>query len=239
MSGRHLFVLVGVSSMLGACGALIGIQDIGVDPAAPKPRDSGIDGATGAPTDSEPPSDVGAPDVYTPPLMLEAGTETRRVFLTQGTWNGNLGGVSGANTLCNNAASVLPTPLGGSWVAWLSDQQLNAPQRLTWSGAYVTLSKVPIAATKGDLTAKSLAHVIDVMENGVQLADTKPYVWTGTHADGQGAANCSNWGNAGPGQVGIAGSFNDPSKWTDNGGEPFVGASYCGAAAHLYCFELQ
>lgn len=230
--------------MLGACGALIGIQDIGVDGVATKPHDGGIDADAGV-QPVEMIAEGGVPDVYIPPpQMLEAGTASRRVFLTSMLWRGgSLGGVSGATTLCNSAASSTKPPLGGSWVPWISDQSMNAPERLSWPGPYVTVNNVLVAQHKTDLTnpTATLAYPINIQENGVQLQDDKPFVWTGTHGDGQGSANCGNWTNMGPGQIGTLGAFNQTTnpKWTDLGGQPFTlyGAYDCNNLAHLYCFE--
>ena len=48
--------------------------------------------------------------------------------MTSSSWNGNLGGLSGADAKCQQAANA--TGLGGTWVAWLSDSTHNAKDRI-------------------------------------------------------------------------------------------------------------
>jgi len=51
-----------------------------------------------------------------------------RVFVTSSSWNGNLGGLSGAGAKCQQAADA--AGLGGTWVAWLSDSTYDAKDRI-------------------------------------------------------------------------------------------------------------
>ena len=237
MTWRRFLVLAGVSSTLVACGALIGILDIGVDPA-PLAHDAGghFDGAE--PVDAPAPEDS-APDVdLPPPVIVDSSTPARRVFLTSTTTRGAIGGLAGADTLCRSAASGL----GGTWVAWVSGEGKNAYDRLDFPGPYITVTHALVVLHKTDLQTAPLEHLINIMENGTQLMSDKPWVWTGTLRNGTASYDCNNWTNGSGAAAGIAGSFDQVSngKWTQNDGEaPFVATFNCGTLAHLYCFELN
>ena len=240
MSSRPVLVMIGISSTLVACGALIGIQDIGVDPARPA-RDAGPlfeGGEAGEPADAVPVEDSAADAGTPPPVIVDASTPSRRVFLRSTATNGSIGGLAGADTLCRSAASGL----GGTWVAWVSGEGMNAIDRIDFPGPYVTVNHVLVALTKTDLLTAPLEHLINVKEDGTELMSDKPWVWTGTLRNGTASYNCNNWTTGNGAIPGVAGSFDQASnqKWTQNDGEaPFVATFNCGTLAHLYCFELN
>jgi hypothetical protein len=241
---RRVLFLAGVSSTLLACGALIGIQDLGVDPASPT-RDSAVHIDAAEPVDGPPSEEDDSAAIVdsAPPVILDASTPRRRVFLTSGKVSGGMGGVSGAETLCRAAASN--GKLGGNWVPFVSGDGTNAIDRLDFDGPYVTLSAPPIVvvAHKDDIRNKlPLGHLIDIQENGIELTGSPALVWTGSDRSGNATPyNCNNWMTGNGTAAGIAGSFDQVSngKWIQNDGSaPFVGTFDCGTQAHLYCFEL-
>src|SRR5947207_2454473 len=76
---------------------------------------------------AQPPVDFAgtSPDLSTP-ASTDMAVAKKRVFVTSGTWTGDLkthgggtDGLDGANKLCQGAATA--AALGGTWVAWLSD----------------------------------------------------------------------------------------------------------------------
>ena len=57
-----------------------------------------------------------------------------QVFVTDSGALGNFGGLANADSACNVAAGN--AALSGTWVAWLSDSQTNAIDRLTGTGCF-------------------------------------------------------------------------------------------------------
>jgi hypothetical protein len=169
------------------------------------------------------------------PRMTCSGTScipARRVFVSEATTTGNLGGVSGADTLCNSYATA--AELGGTWRAFLGDST-TAPE--TWT----TPSSVPYALIDGTIVASdwthflsgSLAHGIDL--NECQLPISNAEVWTGlfdlTSTTGSGCSDFTSGANSAPyASVGL--TDNTDSGWYD------VYLQFCDRSnVRLYCIE--
>jgi hypothetical protein len=247
MSPRHGCALVGLSSLLGACGSLVGIQDLGVDSSstAPAPDAQAPAPEAGATPNAPaaPPPKINVPSDGGP--LVDAATANKRVFLTSTVMTGKLDnhpGVDGADALCTSIAKA--ALLGnGLWVAWLSGNGKNAIDRLdsTYEGPYVTVGLPPrqIVANKAQLASGHLDGPIDVMEDKQTASSNQPWVWTGTVANGAASATCNDWTDEGF-AVGTIGSFDQSTggRWTDNGGpQPLVPNWCCNTLARLYCFE--
>jgi hypothetical protein len=246
MSPRHGCALVALSSVLGACGSLLGIQDIGVDSssAAPAPDAPAPSSETSPRPDSAPPPPPRTDAESEGGTIVDAATANKRVFLTSTVMTGTLAnhpGVDGADALCTSIAKA--ALLGeGPWVAWVSGNGKNAIDRLssTYEGPYVTLTGRQIVANKAQLTSGQLDGPIDVMEDKQDASSNQPWVWTGTLANGQASVACTDWTdeNFASGAIG----FFDQSaggRWTDNGGPqpPLLRNWGCNTPARLYCFE--
>lgn len=126
-------------------------------------------------------------------LWLTTGGKV--VFITGETHNGNLGGLAGADAVCQNDADLEYLP--GTYKAWLSDSTTSAASRLTHAiGPYLLAGRgasgVKVADNWTDLTDGTLDNAINEDQNPGQ--DTKRhFVWTGTNADGSSTfANCEN-----------------------------------------------
>ena len=61
--------------------------------------------------------------------------EYKIVFLTSKTYSGDLGGLDGADTICNDLA--LDAGLPGTYKAWLSDSFVSVSERFTHAGPYI------------------------------------------------------------------------------------------------------
>jgi cysteine-rich repeat protein len=155
-----------------------------------------------------------------------------RVFVTAGAWNGDLGGISGANTKCQVAADS--KGLGGAWIAWISTDQSSAADNFKKSNQpYFLLNGVKIANNWADLTNGSLLAAINVTENNTPGANTVR-VWTGTNNAGGTTgiiSRCDGWTKTGlwAGRTGRRDRTN--GEWTNNS------TDNCGGSSHLYCFE--
>ena len=125
------------------------------------------------------------------------------IFLTSLTYDGNLGGLSGADGLCSSHASTgtLTAPLGLTWKALISIHGVvDARDRVSWVG--------PVYDVAGNLATndpdtwpwvKDGTSTIDVDENG--NGPPGSYVWTGSNVYGV-----------------SVGPNNDCNGWTDNTG---------------------
>lgn len=172
----------------------------------------------------------------------------QRVFVTSTKYNANLGGLSGADAICQERANT--ANLGGSWKAWLSDSVTSASSRLVHStNPYKLLDGRVVANDWTDLTDGTIQNPIEITELGSRL--TAPatcswcgfgFPWTNTNNEGNPVnsnANriCNNFTSSAA--TGDTTSFRQgyafgtgPSQWT-----VYAVTSDCPAANELYCFE--
>jgi len=156
-----------------------------------------------------------------------------RVFVTDSFQSANLGGPTGADKICQMAANA--QTLGGMWRAWISTPAASASARLTHATVpYRLLDGTKVANNWTDLTDGSLAHAIDLSEQGNTL--TGGEVWTSTNSNGTAATpnGCkgftSNAGGAPYAEVGLLSS--KTGTWTH------VYQQFCNRTnVRLYCFE--
>jgi hypothetical protein len=169
-----------------------------------------------------------------------------RTFVTSTVYDGDLGGLSGADSLCQDRADA--AGLGGSWAAWLSDSSTQAVDRLaTAPGAVTLVDGTTIAASWTDLLVNSPSVAIEVTEYGSRIPYESSgshrdcswaggyfyFPWTGTHNDGtQAGGVCDDWtsnSSAYQGRVGLGGySVTQWTNWCDFD---------CDRQGPLYCFE--
>lgn len=165
------------------------------------------------------------------------------VFLSSVDYQGNLGGLSGADAKCQALAGAAGLP--GSYRAWLSDDTSSPSARFVRSpGPYRLVNGTTIAANWTDLTdGLPPPPAITVTEIGGDFGGTY-YVWSNTRANGQPVAreipqHCVNWtSNIHPGPIsddpnrGEVGGLIELEEWTDAGVQ-----EDCNAYHHLYCFQ--
>ena len=128
---------------------------------------------------------------------------TRRIFVTNSTFTGNMGGFSGADTLCN-ADSNKPSG-GGTYKALLV-------------GNNATTAGVPYVNTNGD--ALEVATGGDLVGLGFPLFNGFPSngnddPWTGAAPDTNGQGNCQFWTSASAadrGHFGYPGSSSETNR---------------------------
>jgi len=166
---------------------------------------------------------TGAASGYTsgslPVTVAEAPPTPLYIFVTNGSWNGNLGGFAGADAKCNadTAKNSLAVPSGTTWKAMLDGN--NA----TISGqVYKNISDQTIAtATGGNLVGSA---------NIQNAIGSSGYAWTGA---GNSSA-CSNWSSNSSSlyaAYGDADAVND-DYWSDSEPDP------CSTSGNkLYCVQ--
>lgn len=187
---------------------------------------------------NKPPSDNGewcgewhstdSPSTTPTPTPISRGY---RVFVTSTTYNGNLGGLAGADAKCQERANA--ANLGGTWKAWLSDSSTSATTRLYHSEIpYKRLDGTIIANNWADLTDGSIQNKIMLSEN--QSFIQTAYSWTGTRANGEtdpNDPNCINWTSS-TDNGSYGNNYYTDNRWSIGGiGYP------CAPLVHLYCFE--
>lgn len=157
------------------------------------------------------------------------------VFLTSSTHTGNLGGLGGADAICQRLADQAKVP--GIYKAWLSDGPGATPNTRfrTSTGPYVLVTGTPISSSYADLTSGSIDARINVMET--RAIDGGATVWTNTQPNGAAGgafafASCGEWDDATPTTIGNAGS----SSQTGAGWTAFD-ALNCNVARRLYCVQ--
>ncbi len=158
------------------------------------------------------------------------------VFATStGGLRGDLGGLQGADTLCNNRAGN--ANLNGTFVAWLSNNTINAKDRIN-EGVYALPNAlgeptIKVIGSKADFSTGSILHPINRTEYGLS-ASVFGGVWTGTDEFGNAVPNlnCAGWtSNTGSGTRGRTIAQN--KDWTNYNTET------CNdAARRIYCFQV-
>lgn len=159
-----------------------------------------------------------------------------RVFVTSGMFEGNLGGLAGADMICATAASS--AKLGGTWMAWLSTSASTPAIRFKHSTLpYVLVNGTEVAADWAHLIGGlNLEAAIMVDEFGQDVVDASTSNWVMTSTDNGGNAffsngSCSDYTTASFSVTTTAGNSSSVNKWT-------VASEWtCSQGASLYCFE--
>lgn len=155
------------------------------------------------------------------------------VFLTNGSYGGNLGGLTGADNICMTEASV--AGLSGTFKAWLSDRNLSVSERLIHSSQmYALIDGTPVANNWYDLTDGSIINPINKDAYGNEIND---YVWTFTFDDGNRLSyynyDCFEWNIRSyyNGYYGYTGYSGSSDSWT------YASSKSCNNKQRLFCFE--
>jgi hypothetical protein len=158
-----------------------------------------------------------------------------RVFITSTTTHGDLGGLAGADQLCQDRANA--AALNGSWKAWISTSTVNAKDHVVGPGPWVDMRGALLFADRTALTGfTGPATSIWYSETGTFLPTSD--LWTATDITGvyraylAGTTPCEEWTSAAMtsyAQVGQSGRTG--SAWTNAFG------TSCDQNGRLICFE--
>lgn len=163
----------------------------------------------------------------------------KHVFVTSQTYDGDLGGIDGADEKCQSRANAANLP--GSYRAWISDGFGEGHSPISRFNEAV----VPYILVNGDIVASNsidlfnpvseLTNPIDVDEFGNLVVDDD-FVWTNVGANGDAATestDCQDWESNLDFNIGAFGSAIDIDfAWTS------FGTIACDASQRLYCFEM-
>ncbi len=168
--------------------------------------------------------------------LAYADPNEKTVFVTSAVFDGNLGGLTGADDKCqaeaDSPASIVPS---GTYLAWLSDGTDSPDTRFTKSAhPYMLPDGTKIAENFTDLTDGSVLNKINSDPTGKPLG--LQLFWTGTKSDGttsQNLVTCHGWtsppGTRFYGRVGS--TLKTSSLWSARGRRP------CGRSLRLACFQ--
>jgi len=153
-----------------------------------------------------------------------------RAFVTSIGFTGSLGGLTGADALCNERAARGSRT--GSYRAFLSQGATAAGSRVL-DTAYYRFDDRRIARNRMQLISTSttaLDNPLSITESGTELSAA---VWTGTIANGMPAVDltCSVWNTVDASAV-IGDSSATNTTWLSDG------TQQCGTPASLYCFQV-
>lgn len=171
-----------------------------------------------------------------PAVVAVCGPFTKRVFITASAVSPNLGGLSGADSLCTSRARAAGLP--GDYKAWLSDDATSARDRLTRASIpYVRLDGIVVANNFTDLIDGSIQAPISITENGTPVSGGgfTIFAWTGTRPDGtsEPGRNCSGWRDATNASSALAGVLQTGASWSSIQN---IGCAGFGSD-HLYCLQ--
>ena len=158
------------------------------------------------------------------------------VFVTNGIFTGDLGGLEGADAKCAAAAAAKDAELYGAYRAWLSDSNSSAATRLTACPAPITLRDGTVVANSwADFIAAD--HLVpiskDEYNSDPEMTVPQHKVWTGGEGGDQ-TFNCMGWHSVLNQNLGTFGSHNVmDSAWMNEG------ANLCSLSFHLYCVQQQ
>jgi hypothetical protein len=174
------------------------------------------------------------------------------VFVTSTVHTGALGGLAGADSICQARAQAANLP--GTYKAWLADASQSPATRMArHAGPYQLVTSAVIAQGWSDLTDGNLAARIDRTEAGQQLGGvgcdvSQPTchficeggeVWSNVDGAGNrraGVGDCGGWTSS-DSTTGITGTAGNVGKidvmWTA-GSCSSIG---CGSALPLYCIQ--
>jgi Protein of unknown function (DUF1554) len=175
------------------------------------------------------------------PWLLECGDAfgSKCVFVTSGVYDGNLGGLAGADHKCADEAKSEGSQAAlGEYKAWLSvtDISPNDGTRFTQPDVpYKLVNGGPVAESFHGLLTGHLENPIGIDATSTPADVTQEEVWTATQDNGNSLAStgenaCLNWTSVGyEGIYGLDTLTN--TGWTNEQ------VTDCHDQLHLYCFE--
>ena len=153
-------------------------------------------------------------------------------FVTSTVHSGNLGGLAGADAICQARANAVS--LGGTYRAWLSTSAIGASARFAGASGWVRTDGKPFANTIAQLVAGQIYYPLILNESGSTIFSSA--AWTGTDASGalSGVA-CANWLDGTSDVAGTIGLIHAGSDdWT-----AWSSVAQCSGLQPLYCLGVD
>jgi hypothetical protein len=155
-------------------------------------------------------------------------------FVTSTLHTGNLGGLSGADAICQARANAASLP--GTFRAWLSSDSTTAAARLGTASGWIRPDGRPWALSQTDLFAGRERYPLRLTETGADVGSQ--YVWSASLMDGSRnpiGTTCTNWTSASSSLTSRAGST---SALGDIWAEAYAGMT-CSSQLQLSCFGID
>jgi len=151
-----------------------------------------------------------------------------RVFVSSVLYQGNLGGLAGADAKCQSIADG--RNLGGTWKAFLSDSSQSAVSRLTHPiYSYRLLSGALVAQDDAAFFSTSHVRPIDLADDGNTFVEEE--VWTGSSGSGIGSGGCADWTSTNGSFPSVGLTSSSDFAWAN------AYLNFCDRFGHLYCVE--
>ena len=160
-----------------------------------------------------------------------------RIFVSSQTFDGDLGGISGADQTCNTLAGN--ENLGGNWEAVLSTSGTDLKSKLTLDAAVVRLDGTTVIANGAPIwQVMESNNPVLVDESGQSIPTCTmcddDLVWTGTSSDGTATNDtCNDWQSGSPAPQGTLGDGGDTDEWLYDDTSP----RRCHNRQHIYCID--
>jgi hypothetical protein len=155
------------------------------------------------------------------------------VFVTATSHTGDLGGLAGADAICQQRAQAVN--LSGTFRAWLSTENVDAIDRLSGARGWVRVDGVPVVDSLEDLAAGRLLNPIRIDERGGDVGNV--FVVTSTRGNGTRHSSyntCDDWTS-----TSTAGFSGHGLSHAGAGMFTIFGGTGCSVARRLYCFEVS
>ena len=160
----------------------------------------------------------------------EAGT---LVFVSSTTYNGNLGGVRGADAKCAEVAAAAGLR-SSTWLSWTADATFQPADAFEGQTIpYYLVDGTKVADDWADLSDISIDNPISLDERG-NAAPDGALAWTNVDANGgvRAGESCSDFASSDAAISGWAGDV-----FATGGAWGVAGSRSCDLELHLYCFE--
>jgi hypothetical protein len=134
------------------------------------------------------------------------------VFRSSSLFSGDLGGLEGADRICQEHAAA--GGLEGRFVALISTSEVDARSRVPYApGGLARPDGVLVATNADDLFDGAILASINVTEDGTAIAGNTE-TWTGSNASGSASSSCNDWTSSSGASLGINGHSGDTdSSW--------------------------
>lgn len=164
---------------------------------------------------------------------IDATERANHVFTTSTFHDGNLGGLAGADAICQQRATEAGLP--GSFIAFLSTEAIPARTRLDGSRGWQRVDGAPVVDLLADLFNLRGWNPIATDEYGRDVRASNNFVWTGSDSTGGPVTGvvCNEWTT---GSSAVSGRFGSSARGAtqlfNHGYQP------CQRSSRLYCFEV-
>ena len=162
-------------------------------------------------------------------ITVNEATARHMAFVTDEGYNGNLAGLSGADTKCQ--AQAVAANLGGQWKAILSSGLTNASSRIALRGSIYNFSNALIADDAADYWDGTLDAAISHNAKGADQGAQN--TWTASSSAGvKHTDHCTSWTTGAAGSSGLVGVSNvTGSTWVSSA------SNTCDQVRRLYCIS--